>query len=191
MHVTRTTFLPVLAGPDDPQLDAAHLLEDFVGELTVGYTVGPPFGQRLVTWDELDSSGMRLGQLRRQAASNLYTSLHRVGIHGQPPALMLSFDGLESSVLLAHPFWDDLARSIPGDLVVGAPARDVVIFTGSQSQPGLKKVRRAVERIFFAGATHLLSRDLLVRRGQRWELFRPASPAIPRQRTPQPSGPGR
>ena len=47
---------------------------------------------------------------------------------------------------------------MPGELVVGVPARDVVVVTGSQSAPGLEKARRCVERVFFAGGENLLSR---------------------------------
>jgi hypothetical protein len=189
-----------------------HLTEAFLGDLAVAYTSGPPYGRDLFTWPELDGAGLARRELRRQAAINLYHALDRVGVHGQPPALMLSFDGLESSVLLAHAFWDDVARSVPGELVVGVPARDVVIFTGARSGSGLRRVRRAVDRVFFAGGEHLLSRDLLVRRQRRWEVFHPEAeepatppppalpPAVreagpplrlPRPRTPLPSGPAR
>jgi uncharacterized protein YtpQ (UPF0354 family) len=183
-------FLPVLTRTGDPQLPPALLTDPFLGDLAVGYTPGPPYGQRLLSWEELDRSGMPRRELRRAAAANLYAVLERVGVHGQPPALMLSLDGLESSALLAHAFWDDLAGAVPGDLVVGVPARDVVIFTGAHSQSGLQKVRRAVDRVFFAGGPHLLSQDLLVRRGGRWEVFVPepapvpGSPMVPRPRMP-------
>jgi hypothetical protein len=166
---------------------SAALVDGFVGELAVAYTAGPPPGtpgqqpgQHLLTWDNAAAYGISHRELRRQAADSLYAALDLVGIHGQPPALMLSFDGLESSVLLAHRFWDDLERCVPGELVVGVPARDVVIITGSQSQAGMEKVRRAVDRVFFAGGPHLLSRDLLVRRRRRWEVWQTAPlPALP------------
>jgi hypothetical protein len=53
------------------------------------------------------------------------------------------------------------------------PARDVVVVTGSQSKCGLDKAKRAVDRVFFAGDQHLLSRQLLVRRDGGWETFQP------------------
>ena len=109
--------------------------------------------------------------LRRQAAHNLDARLGAAQVHGQPPALMLQFDGIASTLLLAEPFWAGLERAVPGELVVGVPARDVVIVTGSQSPPGLAKVRRAIDRVFFAGDPHLLSRKLLVRRRGVWEVF--------------------
>jgi uncharacterized protein YtpQ (UPF0354 family) len=198
--VTGTTLLPVLVSATDPQVSPADLTDGFVGDIAVGYAPGPPYGGRLLTWEELETSGGSRRELRRHAAENLYAALDRVGVHGQPPTLMLSFDGcdgLESSVLLAHAFWDDLSGSVPGELVVGAPARDVVMFTGSQSQSGLQKLRRAVDRVFFAGGPNLLSQDLLVRRQRRWEIFDPAmavepvSPMVPGPRTPLSSGPAR
>lgn len=198
--VTSTTLLPVLVSAGDPQLSPADLADDFLGDLAVGYTPGPPYGRRLLSWRELESSGRSRRELRGRAAENLYAALDRVGVHGQPPTLMLSFDGvegLESSVLLARAFWDDLAGAVPGELVVGVPARDVVMFTGSASQAGLQKLRRAVDRVIFAGGPHLLSQDLLVRRGRRWEIFHPTmavepvSPVIPARRAPMSSGRGR
>ena len=64
---------------------------------------------------------------------------------------MPSFDGIESSLLLADDFWDSFEGSVPGSIVIGMPARDVMIITGSRSPAGIAKVRRAVDRMFFAG----------------------------------------
>jgi uncharacterized protein YtpQ (UPF0354 family) len=188
VRVTSTTFLPVLVSAADDRYLDNHVVDEFLGELAVGYSVGPPFGERLVTWSDLDQYGLALGSVRRTAALTLGSMLDRVRIHGQPPALMLSFDGLESSVLLAHAFWDSLEGAIPGELVVGVPARDVVIVTGAESRPGLEKARRAVDRVFFAGDQHLLSRELLVRRRGMWDVFVPGSPTLPRPRTPGSTG---
>jgi len=112
--------------------------------------------------------------LRRVALDNLHRLLPRLRVDGQPPAPMLFFGGLESSVLLADEVWADLRRSVPGDLVVGVPARDVVIFTGTGSRPGLARVRRAVDRVFFAGGRNLLSRELLIWQ-DGWATYRPGT----------------
>jgi uncharacterized protein YtpQ (UPF0354 family) len=165
-------FLPVLVAVNDDPYAEELLLDEFLGGLAVGYTTGPPFGSRLVTRRDLDRLGFGRRAVRREAMSSLDASLDRVQLHGQPPALMLSFEGLESSVLLADAYWDSLEQSVPGELVVGCPARDVVIVTGSESAPGLEKARRAVDRVFFAGDRHLLTRHLMVRRRGRWDVFR-------------------
>jgi hypothetical protein len=170
---TSTTFLPVLASVDDDRVLDEYPLDEFLGDLVVGYSPGPPFGERLLSWADIDRFGLSHHALRRHAMDNLDRMLERVRIHGQPPALMLSFEGLESSVLLADAFWQSLVGSVPGELVIGVPARDVVIVTGSESPPGLEKARRAVDRVFFAGDQYLLTRHLLVWRRGAWDVFRP------------------
>jgi hypothetical protein len=164
VQVMSTRFLPMLVSPSDEQVDPDVFADDFTQGLVVVYSFGPPYGRRLVTRTDLKRVGVTGRTLRQGAMANLLKALDRLRIHGEPPALMLSFNGLESSVLLVDQFWDYLSRSVPGDLVVGAPARDVVIVTGSGSSPGVERIRRAVDRVFFAGGEHLLSRDLL-----RWE----------------------
>ena len=135
------------------------------------YTFGPDYGRRLVTHADLTHLQLHPHALRQQALQHLEVLSSRAEFHGQPPALMLSFDGLESSLLLANDFWARLEGAVPGELVVGVPARDVVVVTGSKSAPGLEKAKRCVERVFFAGGDNLISRGLLVRRGGTWEPF--------------------
>jgi uncharacterized protein YtpQ (UPF0354 family) len=173
VHVTSTTFLPLLApAEEDPYGDpASPVLDAFAGELAVAYSFGPPYGERLVNWLDLDQLGLSRRVLQRRATDNLDARLKTVRVHGGPPALMLSFDGIESSLLLADGLWTRLASSVPGELVVGVPARDVVVVTGSQSRPGLDKAKRTVDRVFFAGDQYLLTRQLLVRRDGGWETF--------------------
>ena|SRR5215475_11315585 len=165
------TLLPVLLAVHDRAQDVHAVLDSYLDPIAVGYSTGPPFGERLITQAGLERTGLTRKQLRYQAAANLDGMLPSVSVHGQPPALMVSFGGIESSLLLADPFWQSLADSVPGDLVVGVPARDVVIITGSRSPSGIAKVQRAVDRIFLAKGEHLLLRDLLTWRGGGWELF--------------------
>jgi hypothetical protein len=183
-------FLPLLVSPTDPQIGEEHLIDEFTDSIGMAYSFGPPYGERLVTWEDLARMRVPRRALRRTAMDNLTAALDRLRIHGQPPSLMLSFDGLESSVLLVDEFWADMWRSVPGELAVGVPARDVVIFTGTESEPGMEKAQRAVDRVFFAGDQHLLSRDLLVWRQGTWVAHGPAAPVAGPQ-PPQPRYPAR
>lgn len=165
------TFLPVLMSADDPTLTQSHVLDQYSEDLAVAYAVGPPYGERMLTIDEFERLELPRRALRRRAATHLDELLDTARIYGQPPALMLSFKGFESSVVLADSFWEGLEDAVPGDLVIGVPARDVVIITGSRSRTGVEKAKRAVDRVFFAGGRHLLTRDLLTRRRGRWEPY--------------------
>jgi uncharacterized protein YtpQ (UPF0354 family) len=159
----------VLISVRDRAYDPGNVLDGYLDEVAIGYTLGPPYGETLVTWSELERIEISRRSLRRQAVGNLEEMLDSVHIYGQPPALMLSFNGLESSVLLLDEFWEGLAESVPGELVVGVPARDVVIITGSRSRTGLEKATRAVDRVFYANGPNLLLRDLLVWRDGEWD----------------------
>src|SRR4029079_3288968 len=180
------TLLPVLAPLRDIRRDDVHapVLDEFLGGLGAGYSECLLFGQRLVTWADLQRLELPRRMLRRQAAHNLDARLGSAQVHGQPPALMLTFEWIASTLLLAEGLWASLERSVPGELVVGVPARDVVIVTGSHSPPGVAKVRRAVDRVFFAGDRHLLSRKMLVRRRGVWALFRPQAAGAPAEPAP-------
>ena len=171
-HLESATFLPVIVHAEDPRNRDVNVLDEYLGELLIGYSFGPPYGRRFLTWPDVERMGLTHRRLRYQAAASLVSMLDEVQVHGQPPALMLSFGGVESSLLLADEFIDGLERAVPGELVIGVPAQDVVLVTGSDSPPGLAKARRAVDRIFFAGNQNLLLRDLLVRRYGAWEVFR-------------------
>lgn len=181
MQVTSTTFLPLLVSLSSEKINEEPVQDELLEGVSVVYSFGPPHGARLVTWSDLPRLNLDQQMLRRSAAANLTSRLGAVKVHGQAPSLMLSFDGLESSLLVADGFWESLRESVPGELVIGVPARDVVIVTGSESKPGLEKAKRAVDRVFFAGDEHLLTRELLVRRNGGWEPLTPraARPGVP------------
>jgi uncharacterized protein YtpQ (UPF0354 family) len=148
--------------------------DEFLNGLAVVYSFGPPYGDRLLTTTDLARLRVTHRDIFRLAAGNLRAALDDAAVHGRLPALMLSFAGLESSALLDADFWERLRDTVPGELVVGVPARDVVVITGTGAPQGLARARRAVDRVFFAGGPHLLSRDLLVWRRRAWEVLRPA-----------------
>ncbi len=179
MQATRTTFIPLLVSAHSDRVDPAAVRDEAFAGLQVVYTAGPQFGRRVVTHGDLNQIQLHPQALRQAAFQHIEVLSSRAEFHGQPPALMLSFEGLESSLLLANDFWARMEGSVPGELVVGVPARDVVVVTGSRSGPGLEKAKRCVERVFFAGGEALISRGLFVRRGGVWEPF---------DRTVRPSG---
>jgi hypothetical protein len=173
VQVTPDDVVPVLAvdhGRRGP--DVAH---PFAAGLAVTYVaVAAP--EQPLGWADLTALRIDERALRHHALDNLDAMLAGVSLHGSPPALMVSFHGIESSLLLADAFWDGLPIDLPGDPVVAVPARDVLLITGSGSPAGLAKATRCVDRVFFAGSHHLLIQDLLTRRGGRWQVFDPAGP---------------
>jgi hypothetical protein len=54
--------------------------------------------------------------------------------------------------------------------VVAIPARDILVTTGTAHADGLTKLRWVVDTIWERG-DHLLTRNLLVRRQDEWQVF--------------------
>jgi uncharacterized protein YtpQ (UPF0354 family) len=166
------TFMPVVISVRDRAYDDRFVVDVLFDDLVVGYSLGYPYGDRLMMFTDFARLRMSRRELRHRAAARLDASIGRMAIHGQPPALILSFEGIESSVLLCDEFWDGLEGRVPGSIVVGIPARDVVVITGSRSVAGVAKAHRAVDRMLYAGARHPLRPGLLVRQKGRWQPMR-------------------
>lgn len=171
MRVRDLRPVPLLVRPEElqPPDRTEVVLDGFVDGLAVAYLDDHRGKRSLILWRDLERLGWSRRELRECAIDGLDRRYEAVQVHGGPPALMLSFGGLESSLLLLDAVWDEFSGVVPGDVVVGVPARDVLIVTGTDSPPGLMRVRRAVDRVFLSGHRFPLSPHLLVRRGRRWE----------------------
>src|SRR6185503_19574849 len=98
VQVTRATFIPLLAPGSSSSLDPGVVREEYCADLTLVYTMGPHFGRRVVTHADLEQLELTPRNLRRAAFEHLEAlAMDRAQFHGQPPSLMLSFEGLESS----------------------------------------------------------------------------------------------
>lgn len=166
MPMSRAAATELATGDQD-----VPVLEEWHAGLVVGYAADPPAAERFVTDEDLAALDMRPRTLRRTAADNLDARLDQVEVHGLAPVFTLSFEGMEATLLTSDEVWESLTDQVEGDVVVGAPARDVMFVTGTESQAGLEKINRACERVFFAGHDNLLCRQLLVRRDGIWDVL--------------------
>src|SRR5262249_28682137 len=116
--------------------------------------------------------GITSSDLRDLAVQNFRRRIPGINRHGDGPAYMLTAGGnLESSLLLLADLWDEQRASVPGQLVVAVPERDVVLFTGSDSPEGLQAIRDAVLRVWASNAAHLLSQELFAWLDRAWKPF--------------------
>ena len=76
-------------------------------------------------------------------------------------------DSYEAARLLLHEPWGALADTVPGDLVVAAPSREVVLFTGSEDSTGLFLLNELATEM--TESAHGLSSQLLHWTPEGWE----------------------
>jgi uncharacterized protein YtpQ (UPF0354 family) len=145
--------------------------EKLAADLNIVYAID---GDGMITFlreDDRKRLGFDLPVLRKLAIQNLRRLLPELKRAGDGPTFMLVANGdYDSSLLLADGVWENESKSVEGDIVAAVPARDVLIYTGSRSPDGIKKLRQVVAEVQKSNS-HLVSNTLLVRRNGRWEKF--------------------
>jgi hypothetical protein len=146
--------------------------EHLCGDLWIVYAQDLPDRMLTLKRETLNRVGIDDATLRKLATENLRRIMPAAEQHGEGPWFLLTAGGdYTASLLLFEEIWEDLATSVDGDIVAVVPARDVLLFTGSNSHEGLKAIReRAAELV--ATGNYIVSDTLIVRAGGRWEVFK-------------------
>ncbi|MFN8609671.1 MAG: hypothetical protein U0931_19180 [Vulcanimicrobiota bacterium] len=111
--------------------------------------------RRLTTLTGQEVSGLKFGL---ESDRPVFTSL-KVG------------QELEACLLLLPHVWDQLAQRVSGELVVGVPGTDRIMFTSSDHFEGQLAMRKLLEAAYEHAGPRALSQDLLVWRQGAWQLF--------------------
>ena len=158
-----------------PEKDRAS--EYLVGDLYVVYAFDQPSSMRFARWTELDRFGRPRSELRQIALTNLRARLpYKIGRVGDEKSFLLIADGNhEASLILLDEIWELLGPSIPGDIVVCVPARDVCEVTATGIPGGIESLVAARDRCCASGPSNFISKTLIQRRGKSWIPYREPS----------------
>jgi hypothetical protein len=163
--------------------DEEPIREPFVADLYLTYAFDPPEQEADAGWQGEQvtrrycaRTGLLPEELRQRSAENLRTRRPDLGFTWYPDAkaVAVSLGGdLESGLLLDDTLMEKLAQDVEGEIVVAAPARNVLVATGTGHPDGLAKLRWIVDQVWsgIEERALLLTRELLVRRQDRWELY--------------------
>ncbi|SEF55975.1 hypothetical protein SAMN05421819_0417 [Bryocella elongata] len=75
-----------------------------------------------------------------------------------------------SSVVAMDFLWDQVGALVEGDVVLGVPARDTLLFCGANDRAGIAELRAEVDYVIKNGH-HLVSDTLLRRVNGQWQVF--------------------
>jgi uncharacterized protein YtpQ (UPF0354 family) len=162
-------YLRVVKPQDGSEHKFVH--EHLVADLWIIYSVDLP--ERIVSFQRKDFGAMKmgLGELQALAIKNLRNILPPIKQHGEGPLYMLTAGGdYVASLILLDEIWDEMQTPIEGEIVVGIPSRDVLLFTGSGSKAGILSMRSRIDRITESGS-YVVSRSMLRREKGKWVLF--------------------
>ncbi len=153
---------------DEHDLITAHL----AGDIWIIYACDLADSVDVLTAHDAKRLALGGPELRRMSAENLSELMESIEAKPYENFYEISCTPLfyASSLLLLDYVWDQLEQLVKGEIVVGIPARDTVIFTGSRESEALPKLREEVNYVT-ANGHHVISGTLLRRVDRRWEVF--------------------
>ncbi len=144
----------------------------FVADLIILYGFDEPAYFTIVNLREFRRLGLDHDSIHRHALENLRRLI-------PAPEVSQVFEGVymltcggnfESATLLLDEIWEQTQQMVENDLIVAVPARDIVLFTGSENIDGLAFIRSKVSIILETG-DHILTRHFLRRNGNQWQKY--------------------
>lgn len=154
--------------------------QPLAGELRIAFTVdgGPPLTPAQI--QELGLDPAALLQLGLANLSKRLTTMTGQEISGikfgletdRPVFTSLKVgQGLESSLMLLSHVWDQLAARLTGELILGVPGRDRIMFTSSDHIEGQLAMRKLLDAAYDHAGADALSKQLFVWRDSAWQVY--------------------
>ena len=84
--------------------------------------------------------------------------------------MLVAGGNYEASLLLLDHVWNGGSLKVQGEIVIGVPARDLLLVTGSENQRGLARIREIAAEVV-AESPYALTRELFVYRKGRFVRF--------------------
>jgi uncharacterized protein YtpQ (UPF0354 family) len=146
--------------------------EPLAADLWVVYAQDTPESWKYIP----DRVPVGLPELRQWGIEHLKRLQPEIESLGNSPCYILtSGEYLAASFLLLDELWTREAWRASGELLATVPTRHILLFAGSESQPGMAVLRDAA-REAYANGPDSLSQTLLVRRNNAWEEYRGSTP---------------
>jgi uncharacterized protein YtpQ (UPF0354 family) len=147
-------------------------VEHLCGDIWVLYAQDLPDRTVTLRREDVNELGIDSTALRALAMENLQRVMPAAEQHGSGPWYLLTAGGdYSASLLLYDNLWQSLADSVEGEIVAVVPSRDVVLYTGSRSDEGLKAIKEQAIKIVTTG-NYLISDMLIIRKSGKWEVYK-------------------
>ncbi len=149
------------------------IIEPYLAELHVAYVIDHEGYYKYVNSGDLKQWNINKDTLSKTAMENLYRLANgRAQFHGDSTYGMIVLNGnLEASLMLSDGFWEAITQTIKQkNLVIGIPAKDVLLITHLESSEGILMVKEAINKIYEHGGD-LITKWLFKREASAWSKF--------------------
>ena len=152
------------------------IIEPYLAELHIAYDIDNEGYYSYVNSGDLTQWNINKDTLSKIAMENLNILANgRAQYHGDSTYGMIVLNGnLEASLMLSDGFWEAITQTIKQkNLVIGIPAKDVLLITHLESSDGILTLKQAIKKIYEQG-DHLITKWLFKREDGAWSKFEQA-----------------
>ena len=140
--------------PPEKRADNKIVSRKYMSGLHIVYVIDSPGSMRQLSVGDMKEMKLDPEKVHQAALANMEKALGDIPKADAPelPGLFVvtAGDSYEAARLLLHQKWEKIAGEVEGDLIIAAPTRDLVFFTGSADENRVRilteMARRVVER---------------------------------------------
>ncbi len=162
--------------------DALGWTEPFVGDLRTVFVADSGDAIGTLQPEDVEELGLSESEARERALANMREAFgpirHELFLpEGRVWKVNTATNGIASDSydnarLILHDLWAPLRELVRGELVVAAPTRDIVLFTGTEEPQGLRGIGYLATEMWH-GEPHPVSPQLVRWTADGWEPLEP------------------
>ena len=149
-----------------------YVYEKYNDELLIFYAQDTEHSISYLVKDDIKEYNIEIEILKEKSIKNLLNILPNIESHGEDGYFMLTAGGdYEASLILEESIWTKENFQVNGEIIIGVPARDLVLITGSEDKEGLERLKSTVTEVNQTG-NHLVSDKLFILRDGKFEVYK-------------------
>jgi len=148
-----------------------YVYEKYNEDLIVVYGLNTEKNIEYLTDEEFKKLNLPQDSLRPIAIRNLARILPDIKQNGGDGRFMITAGGnFEACLILIDWIWNKQRMPVKGDYVVGIPARDMLLITGSKDKANLAGLRKMIKETY-EGGDHTISDKLFRLDGKKFVVY--------------------
>lgn len=144
-----------------------NVFEKYNDDLYIFYVEDTETNINYLTQEDFIKLNVEKSELQNIAINNLLNSVE-IEKHGDNGYYMLVVDGNYESSLILLDIWNQENFDVDGEIIIGIPARDLLLITGKNDLENLSKMKFTINEINNEG-DHLVSTQLFEYKNGKFE----------------------
>jgi len=151
--------------------EVEYVYERYNDELYIFYAQDSEHSISYLIKNDIKEYEIETEGLKENSIKNLLNILPEIKSHGENGYFILTAGGdYEASLILEQSIWTKENFAVKGEIVIGIPARDLVLITGSEDEEGIKRLKETINEVNQTG-NHLVSEKIFIWKQGKFEIY--------------------